>query len=131
MACVTPDTTVLEAMRVLADKNLGALGVLEEGRLVGMISERDCVRKVELQGRQTADTKVRDIMSTTLTTATPDTGVLDAVDTLMERGIRHLPIMENERVVGILSIRELVEQIAQDQHKLISQLESYISGGYT
>ncbi len=125
---VGPDQTVLEAIRILADKDIGALVVVEDGRPVGVFSERDYVRKVYIKGKTSPTTLVREVMSTPVVSVSPDATVEQCMATMTARRIRHLPVVENGRLVGIVSIGDLVNTIIREQNQLIEQLESYIHG---
>jgi CBS domain-containing protein len=121
---VSPDGTVLAALKVLADHNIGALLVMEKDRLVGVLSERDCVRKVELRGRTASGTQVRDIMTTKVVSVRPDQSVEDCRKTMGDARIRHLPIVDGDRVIGVLSSKDILDEIIAEDEKLIRQLET-------
>lgn len=125
---VAPDATVYDAIALMAKHGVGALVVLEDDRLVGIISERDYARKVILQDRSSRDTLVRTIMTTDVVSVRPDASVEACMALMTERRIRHLPVTEDERLVGILSIGDLVKFIIADRELLIEQLEGYITG---
>jgi len=127
---IRADATVFEAIRLMAEKNIGALLVTSEGKLKGMFSERDYTRKIALHGRSSKDTHVREVISDTLIAATPEDTVEACLRIMTENRIRHLPILDGERVVGIVSIGDLVNWIIRVQDVAIYQLESYISGQY-
>jgi CBS domain-containing protein len=112
-------------------KNVGALLVMQANRLVGMISERDYTRKVFLRGKRSRETPVAEIMSTDLTIARPQEGVENCLRLMTEKHIRHLPVMDGEKVVGIISIGDLVKYVIASQSAAIAHLENYIHGGYT
>jgi CBS domain-containing protein len=124
----TPDATVFDALTEMAQKDVGALTVMENGRLAGIISERDYARKVILQGKTSRTTLVHEIMSSPVIYVTPEQTVEECMTLLTGRRIRHLPVMENDQVVGIISIGDLVKAIITEQQFLIEQLESYING---
>jgi CBS domain-containing protein len=117
---------VLEAIRLMAERHVGALLVMEGETLSGIISERDYARKVILLGRSSADTPVRDIMTAPVTTVQPETPVEECMQIMTERRVRHLPVMEGGRVVGMVSIGDLVKAVIAEQQQQIEQLESYI-----
>ena len=130
---VSPDSTVLEALSVLAEKRIGALLVMEEDRLVGICSERDYARKVILEGRSSRNTPVREIMTAAVLCGRPQQTVEECMALMTDRRIRHLPIVEGndaegEDVVGVISIGDLVKAIIAEQAFVIEQLEHYIHG---
>lgn len=125
---VGPDTTVYEAIELMADKGVGALMVMDEERPAGIISERDYARKVILQGRSSKDTSVREIMTSRLIHTSPDRSVEECMTLMTTNKIRHLPVMEADQLVGIVSIGDLVKATISDQQSTIEQLERYISG---
>ena len=123
---VAPGTPVLEAIRTMAERHVGALLVMEGEKLSGIVSERDYARKVILMGRSSADTPVRDIMTAAVITVQPETPVEKCMQIMTERRVRHLPVIENGRVVGMVSIGDLVKAVIAEQQQQIEQLESYI-----
>jgi CBS domain-containing protein len=125
---VAPGDMVYEAIRRMAEHGVGALLVMEGERLVGIVSERDYARKVILQGKGSRDTAVADIMTRELVTARPELTVPDCMQLMTERRIRHLPVLEGDRVVGVLSIGDLVKAIISEQRREIEQLSQYIAG---
>ncbi len=128
---VTPDTTVHDAVAMMDEKNVGALLVMKGAKLVGMLSERDYTRKVMLRGKKSADTKVSEIMSSKLTVAHPNEGVEECLRVMTDKRIRHLPVLDGEKVVGVISIGDLVKHVISCQSATIAHLENYISGGYS
>ena len=124
---VAPDQTVYEAIEKMGDKAIGALLVMSEDNLVGIISERDYARKVILEGRSSKAIRVRDIMSSPVVFVTPDQTVDECMDIMTRRRIRHLPIIKNERVLGIVSIGDLVKWVVSEQELTIEHLQNYIS----
>ncbi len=127
---VTPDQTVFEAIGLMAAKNLGAVLVMEQVRLVGMLSERDYTRKIAIKGKSSKETFVREIMTTKLVTVTPRHTVQDCMRLMNDNRVRHLPVLEGDRVVGVVSIGNLVNWIISAQNATIGHLEDYISGRY-
>lgn len=127
---VPPETTVFDAIKLMADKNIGALPVLTaEGRLVGVFTERDYTRKVALMGKSSKETRVREIISPELVTVAPDDTVEYCMKLMTEKRVRHLPILANNEVTGIVSIGDLVNWIISTQDATIEQMERYIAGG--
>ena len=115
----------------MAEKNVGAMLVMDDGRLVGIISERDYTRKVILEGRSSKDTAVRDIMSSPVISVAPDIGVGACLQLMTDRHIRHLPVVDEDgRVLGVISIGDLVKRTISAQDAMIGQLENYITGSY-
>ena len=125
---VTPDDTVFEAIKVLAEKGVGALIVMEKGKLVGILSERDYTRKIALEGKNSKETKVRDIMTSNVLTVSPKTRTRECMAIMSEKNFRHQPVVDGDIVVGMLSIRDLMNDIIAEHENTISQLESYIKG---
>jgi CBS domain-containing protein len=124
---IHPDAPVLDALRVMAEHGIGAVLVMDGARLVGILSERDYARKVVLHGRSSADTPVRDIMSTDVVTATPHDTSDHCMQLMTDRRIRHLPVLENGSVVGVVSIGDLVKAVIEDQREELDQLQRYIA----
>lgn len=125
---IGPDASVYEAIKMMAEKEVGALVVTDAGRPVGIISERDYARKVILQGRSSQATAVKDIMTTAVICAHLDQTVEECMAVMTERRIRHLPVVERDEVVGMISIGDLVKAIIAEQQFVIKQLEHYITG---
>ena len=128
---VSPDSSVYDAIAMLDEKNVGALLVMEGDRLVGMFSERDYTRKVVLRGKRSRETTVAEIMSRDLKVTNPQDGVDDCLRLMTDKRIRHLPVLDAEKVVGVISIGDLVKYVISCQSATIAHLENYISGGYT
>ncbi len=123
----SPDETVLEAIRRMAEHHVGAMLVLEDDQLVGFFSERDYSRKVILQGLRSEDTPVRTVMTTPVLTTSPDATVQQGLSIMSEKFVRHLPVTDDSGVIGVVSIGDLVKAVIEDQEALIEQLESYLS----
>src|SRR6516164_2558540 len=127
---ISPDATVFEAIQLMAEKNVGALPVVDKSRLVGIISERDYTRKVILKGKSSKDTPVNDIMTRELVTTDPEGSVTECMRLMTEKRVRHLPVMVEGKMIGILSIGDLVRRIISAQTAAIDNLEKYITGDY-
>lgn len=125
---VSPDATVYRALELMAEKNVGALLVMDGDRLVGILSERDYARKVVLEGKSSKDTPVRQIMSSKVVCARPDQSIEACMAVMTEKRIRHLPVIEGNRVVGLVSLGDVVKSLLSEQTFVISQLEHYITG---
>jgi CBS domain-containing protein len=123
---VEPGSPVLEAIRLMAEHHIGALLVMTGSELRGIVSERDYARKVILHGKSSADTPVSEIMSSPVVTVSPLQTVQDCMQLMTDRRVRHLPVVEGTRVVGMVSIGDLVKAVIEDQQQTIEQLESYI-----
>lgn len=126
---VAPDTTVYDAIKMMADKNVGALVVLEGEKLSGIISERDYARKVILKGKSSKETKVKEIMTSDVITITPEQSVEECMAVMTHKHVRHLPVLEAKKLVGVISIGDVVKAIISEQEYTIKQLENYITGG--
>jgi CBS domain-containing protein len=125
---VAPGASVLDAVRQMAERHIGALLVIEDGRLEGIVSERDYARKVVLNGRSSTTTAVREIMSSPVVTIGPDQTVDDAMRLMTTRRIRHLPVVQGKTLLGVLSIGDLVKSVIEEQRHTIEDLRSYIQG---
>jgi CBS domain-containing protein len=125
---ISPDATVFEAIQMMAEKNVGALLVTKGERLLGIMSERDYTRKVILKGRASKETPVRDIVSGRVITVTPEHTVQDCMKLMTEHRIRHLPVMQGQQILGVISIGDLVNSIISHQTSAIEQLQTYITG---
>jgi CBS domain-containing protein len=128
---ISPDATVYEAVAMMDEKNVGALLVMDGAKLVGMISERDYTRKVMLRGKKSRDAKVSEIMSTNLTVTHPHEGVEECLRVMTDKRFRHLPVLDGDKVVGVISIGDLVKHVISCQSAAIAHLENYIHGGYS
>jgi CBS domain-containing protein len=125
---IPPDASVYEAIKLMADKGVGALLIMEGQRLVGIVSERDYARKVILQGKSSWDTPVSEIMTDKVFYVRPDQTVEDCMALMTAQRIRHLPVLDDERVIGVVSIGDLVKAVISEQEVRIQQLEQYIMG---
>jgi len=128
---VAPEATVFDAIKIMADKNVGALLVLSGGRLQGIFTERDYARKIALQNKTSKATNVFEVLSEKCVTAAPDDSVEDCMRLMTEKRVRHLPVVEHGNVIGIISIGDLVNWIISTQNAAIEQMEQYIAGGVT
>ncbi len=127
---VSPNETVYDAVARMAEKNVGALVVMDGDKLVGIVSERDYTRKVMLRGKRSRETKVSEIMSTQLTTVDPKESVDHCLQFMTDKRVRHLPVVENGKLRGVISIGDLVKHVISVQSATLDHLERYISGGY-
>jgi len=125
---ISPDATVFEAVQMMTDKNVGALLVTEHGKLVGIISERDYTRKVVVKGKSSKTTPVKDILSSQVIHVTPAHTVEECMRLMTDHHFRHLPVLDGDKIAGIISIGDLVNWIISAQHTTISQLQTYITG---
>ena len=123
---IAPDATVLDAVKLLAEKNVGAVLVMDGPRLVGLFSERDYARKVVLKGKSSANTPVSEVMTREVVFVTPAHTNEDCMALMTDKRVRHLPVVANDQVVGLLSIGDLVKDIISEQQLIISELENYI-----
>ena len=124
---IGPDAAVIDAIRLMADKRIGAVLVMEGNRLVGILSERDYARKVVLEGRSSKDTPVRDIMTANVIGVRPDDTTDACMQIVTDQRIRHLPVREGDEVVGVISIGDLVKAVIEDQQLELDQLQRYIA----
>jgi len=126
---ISPDASVFEAIKLMADKGIGALLVVKDDDLVGIVSERDYARKIILKGRSSKETPVSAIMTTKLYYVNPDSTLNECMALFTERRIRHLPVLKNDKVVGIVTSGDVIKTIISEQEFIIDQLERYIKGG--
>ncbi|MBM3838291.1 MAG: CBS domain-containing protein [Verrucomicrobia bacterium] len=127
---VSPDTTVFDTIQLMADKNIGAVLVKAGEKLVGIMSERDYTRKVAIKGKSSKETRVKEIISTPVVTVTPNHTVEECMRLMTENRIRHLPVLEGEKTIGVISIGDLVNWVISAQSVAIKQMENYIAGNY-
>lgn len=125
---IAPDASVLDAIRLMSDRGIGALVVMDGNKLAGILTERDYARKVILKGRASDATEVREIMTTDVITTTSSESVEKCMNIVTDKRIRHLPVVDEGKIVGMISIGDLVKAIISDQQQAIEQLEHYISG---
>jgi CBS domain-containing protein len=125
---ISPDAKVYEALQLMADKNIGALMVMEGDRAVGLISERDYARKIVLKGKFSKDVPVHEIMTVDIVRIGPDRDVENCMELMTDNRVRHLPVFENNRLIGIISIGDIVKAIIEHKEEIIEQLENYIKG---
>ena len=125
---VTPETTIYETLELMAEKNVGAVLVLEEGHIAGIFSERDYARKVSLQGKSSRDTSIADVMTSPVISVRPGLSIDKCMRLMTDRKFRHLPVVANDQLVGIISIGDVVNAIINEQGIIINHLEDYITG---
>ena len=126
---ISPEAFVYQALQELSDRNIGALLVFESGRLAGIFSERDYARKLVLKGRFSKNTNVREVMTEEVITITPHSNIEECMELMTNKRIRHLPVVDGARVIGIISIGDIVKAIISDQKSTIGLLNEYITGG--
>jgi CBS domain-containing protein len=126
---IAPESTVYEAMESMAQHNTGALLVMSGEEMVGILSERDCVRRVELEGRNVRETKVSDIMTGEVITVDCDQPLEECMSLMLEKSIRHLPVYDSKKLMGFVSVRDVLREMIEMQQVMLSQLERYITGG--
>jgi CBS domain-containing protein len=126
---VAPEATVFDAIKLMAEKNIGALPVISHGMLIGIFTERDYTRKIALQGKTSRDTRVQEVLSGEIICVTPNDSVEDCMKLMTDHRIRHLPVMQDDHLLGIISIGDLVNWIISSQNSAIEQMEQYIAGG--
>lgn len=125
---VEPSIMVYRAIELMCEKNIGGLLIVEDGKLLGIFTERDYARKLILKGKSSKDTPIRDLMTSNLITVTSDTSVDDCMRVMTGRKIRHLPVLENNELVGLISIGDVVRFVIEEQKSIIEHLEHYITG---
>ena len=124
---VAPDVLVFDGLKLLAEYEVGAMVVMDKGQLVGVLSERDYTRKVALQGRNSRETKIADIMTREVITVAPQTSTNTCMALMSQKKIRHLPVVDGAKVLGMISIRDIMDDIIADHEQTIAQLQNYIS----
>ena len=127
---VTPDAMVYEALQLMADKNIGAVIVTEKDRPVGIFSERDYSRKVRLKGKSSTDTQVGELMTKAVIYVAPEDKIKECMALMTAKRIRHLPVLDNNQLIGIVTIGDVVKSIISDQEFTLKELEKYITGSY-
>ena len=127
---IAPQATVYEALQLMSEKEVGSILVLEEGKLVGIFTERDYARKLILKGKFSKDTEVRELMTQEVLYVDPHNTIDDCMVLMTNNRVRHLPVLENGQLVGIVSLGDMVKHIISDQESTIAQLEKYITGSY-
>lgn len=125
---VHPDSTVFDAVKLMAEKGIGSLLVMDDGKLVGIVTERDYARKMILEGKASRETPVKDIMTKQVLCVTPERTLDECMALMTDKRARHLPVVENKKVIGVISIGDLVKAVISEQKILIDQLQNYISG---
>lgn len=125
---VAPEATVLQALQVMADQNIGAVLAMRGERVAGILSERDCVRKLELAGKTAAGTRVEEIMTSNVLYVEASQSLDECMAVMIDKNIRHLPVYENGTLIGVISVRDVLKEVVDYQQFMITQLEHYISG---
>ena len=125
---VDPDMMVYRAIELMCEKNIGGLLIVENGKLVGIFTERDYARKLILKGKSSKDTPIKDLMTSNLVTVSPDTYIDDCMRVMTGRKIRHLPVLDNGNLVGLISIGDVVHYVIEEQKSIIEHLEHYVTG---
>ena len=126
---IAPQATVLDALKMMAKHNIGALLVMADDKIEGILSERDCVRKMELMGRDAKGTKVSEIMTSNVVTVDCSQPLEECMSLMIEKNIRHLPVYDDGELAGLLSVRDVLKEVVEVQQMMLSQLERYITGG--
>ena len=126
---IAPEATVFEALNLMAERNIGALLVMTGEDIKGIVSERDCIRKVDLMGRHAQATKISEIMTSDVITVDADQPLEECMSLMIEKNIRHLPVCEGKNLLGLLSVRDVLKEVVEVQQMMLSQLERYITGG--
>lgn len=125
---IAPEATVFEALKLMEEHNIGALLVTTGEEINGIVSERDCVRKVDVKGRTARDTKISEIMTSDVITVEADQPLEECMSLMIEKNIRHLPVCEGKKLLGLLSVRDVLKEVVEVQQMMLSELERYITG---
>ena len=126
---IAPEATVLDALNMMAKHNIGALLVMSENEMAGIISERDCIRKVDVKGRTARDTKISEIMTSDVITVEASQPLEECMSLMIEKNIRHLPVCEGKDLLGVVSVRDVLREVIEVQQMMLAELERYITGG--
>lgn len=126
---IAPEATVFEALEMMAKHNIGALLVMTNDEIRGIVSERDCIRKVDVMGKNARDTRVSEIMTSEVITVDANQPLEDCMSLMIDKNIRHLPVCEGKELLGVLSVRDVLKEVIEVQQMMLSQLERYITGG--
>jgi CBS domain-containing protein len=126
---IAPEATVLEALNLMAEHNIGALLVMTGDEIKGIVSERDCIRKVDVKGRNANDTKVSEIMTSNVITIEVSQPLEECMSLMIEKNFRHLPVCEGKKLLGVVSVRDVLKEVIEVQQIMLSELERYITGG--
>ncbi|MDQ3005727.1 MAG: CBS domain-containing protein [Chloroflexota bacterium] len=126
---IAPDATVFEALKLMAQHNIGALLVMSNDMVDGIISERDCVRKVELDEKNVRETSINDVMTSKVISINADEPLEECMALMLEKSIRHLPVYDGKKLLGLISVRDVLKEVVDVQQMMLSQLERYITGG--
>ena len=126
---IAPQATVFEALNLMAERNIGALLVMSGEEINGIVSERDCIRKVDVMGRKARETKIAEIMTSDVITVDADQPLEECMGLMIDKNIRHLPVCEGKNLLGLLSVRDVLKEVVEVQQEMLSQLERYITGG--
>jgi CBS domain-containing protein len=126
---IAPEATVFESLNLMAKHNVGALLVMNEDEIKGIVSERDCIRKVDVMGRTAKDTTIGEIMTSNVITVDADQPLEECMSLMIDKNIRHLPVCEGKKLLGVVSVRDVLKEVIEVQQMMLSQLERYITGG--
>ena len=126
---ITPEASVFEALNLMAEHNIGALLVMTGEEINGIVSERDCIRKVDVMGKNAKETKIQEIMTSNVITVDADQPLEECMGLMIDKNIRHLPVCEGKQLLGLLSVRDVLREVIEVQQMMLSQLERYITGG--